>query len=317
MSVTLADATKLNPHMLSASVFEKLALQSDLAKILPILKGYGQSYKVNRENALGRIDFRLVGAAYTEGATTYSQVDYPFKIFGGDVDTDDALIRREGGAGNLTSIRQDQLNKKIRKMKLVLHDKFINGDAGGAPEEFSGLKVLIAAGEGVKTTHGAAGTQILTSETTMLDFLQLMDEKIQTVPGASHAFMNAKMKAVMNRMAKKFGYYTSMPDSFGKLQEFYGGIQLISIGTKEDGTEIITNAETVGASTDCTSVYIAALNSDNGVTGVSTQDIASEAIVKDLGYLETSPAWRHRIDLDLVVAVQNKYAAHRIEGIRL
>ncbi len=317
MAVTLAEAAQLNPNELSQQVFRSLVMISDLLEILPIASKKGQGYTVYRDNAtLPTIASRAVNANYAENAGGDSvPKSFPFAILGGHIDVDQALIQREGGVGQIVSLRAFKLRQKLDAMKYYVHNTIVNGDIGTVATDFNGFKALIADGNGNETALGTNGVNILASETAMLDFMQTLDEIISRVPNANAIMCNANMKAIMARLARKFGFFNTLINDFGKTVEMYGRCRLIDVGTTAAGAEIITNTETQGSSSLATSLYICAFNETTGITGASPQDVAADDMVIDHGLVSGGVAYRHTIDLQLTLAVQEKYSLHRVKGI--
>lgn len=317
MAVTLAEAAQLNPNELSQQVFRSLVMISDLLEIFPVIPKKGQGYTAFRDNAtLPTIASRAINADYTENAGGDSvPKSFPFAIIGGHIDVDKALIEREGGPQQTVALRALKLRQKIDAMKYYVHNVVVNGDVGSVATDFNGFKALIADGNGNETALGTNGVNILASDTAMLDFMQTLDEIIGRVPNANAIICNATMKAIMTRIARKFGFYNTLVNEFGKISEMYGRCRLIDVGVKADGAEIITFTETQGSSSLASSLYICAVNEATGLTFASPQDIEADDMVIDHGLVPGGLKWRHTIDLQLTLAVQEKYSLHRVKGI--
>lgn len=320
MAVTLAEALSRNPHSLSRQLFTNLVLMCEVLKMIPIKYKKGQGYKARYENTtLPGISSRAINSAYTEDAGGNStSKDFDYKVLGGTADVDTALIQREPDSDNdqaLRGLREETLMKKVKALAFKMNDLFINGDSGSVATDPDGLKVLCGAGYGRETALGTNGVNVVADDAAMLNFTQLLDEVISRTPGANAILLNATTKAVLNRIAKKFGYYNSLVGNFGEVVEYYGRCRLIDIGTKADGTEIIPKTETQGSSNAATSMYIVKLDENDGVCLASPQNIESDEFIKDHGEVSGTHIHRHEIDLQLAIVTQDKFAAHRIKGI--
>lgn len=315
MAITLAEASQLNPNALSAQIFQDVALISDIMSLVPVIPKKGQGYTAFREGTAPTIASRAVNAAYTENAGGDSTPkSFAYKIMGGTIDVDKALVEREG-LDSVVDLRVQALYRKIKALKFFIHNLFVNGDSGSVATDFDGLIALIAGGNGNNVSLGTNGVNILASLTTKLDFLQLLDETIARIPGCNALLTNAKNKAILTRIARELGFYNTQVNQFGQVIEFYGRVQMIDIGTKADGTEIITNTETQGSSSLSSSMYLLKADADTGLTFASPQNIESDEFVIDHGLVSGASVYRHMLDLQLTLAVQDKFSVTRVKGI--
>ena len=128
--------------------------------------------------------------------------------------------------------------------------------------------------------------------------------------------MNASVLARWRSLARRLTIGNTVADSLGRLIDTYNGVAMLDIGNKGDGTTIIPQTETLGTSTDCSSIYgvhFASGLGDQGIVGLTNGGVQ----VMDLGQLETKPVLRTRIEWFTGLAAFGPKPAARLQGVRL
>jgi hypothetical protein len=150
------------------------------------------------------------------------------------------------------------------------------------------------------------------------------------VPGLSGSngalYMNSSIRSKILSALRRLNVYT---ESIGRLPETlmtgvtpvnqariptYNGIPLIDIGAKADGTLIIPQTETQGASNVASSIYAVRYGESEGdaaVTGLTNGGVS----VRDLGEIDAKPVWRTRIEFFCGLGVFGGKAAARLRGV--
>jgi hypothetical protein len=315
-AVTLAESAKLSTDDLQRGVTETFVQESVVMDRIPFKSVRGNAYAYNEEATLPGVEFRAVNAAYTESTGTVNQKTEKLVILGGDADVDTYIVKTRG---NLNDQRATQTRLKVKAAVYKFQDAFVNGDVAVDANSFDGLKKRLT-GTQVVTT-GANGLPVLgASDNDRHAFLDALDEAIGRVPGTPDAlYMNKAIRTKLRSSARRLQYWDRQRDEFGRWVEFYNGIRMYDIGTKADGTDIITTTETQGTATDSSSIYIVRFGEDEGdqaVTGLANVADNDQVVdVRDLGEIDSKPVFRTRIEAICGLAVFGKGAA-RLQGVR-
>jgi hypothetical protein len=121
--------------------------------------------------------------------------------------------------------------------------------------------------------------------------------------------MNSKTWGRLNTLAREFVTYKA--NEFGILIPYYREIPIVDSGIDKAGADIITNTETLGTSTDCTSIYAVRFGERSNLT-IAT-NIGLE--IADLGLVGNF--YTHSVELDADLGLCDDTAIARLEGIRL
>jgi hypothetical protein len=310
-AVTLAESAKLSQNDLQRGVVETFVIESTVLDRIPLMDIEGNAYAYNEEATLPGVEFRAVNAAYAESTGTVNQKTESLVILGGDADVDRFIVQTRG---NLNDQRATQTRLKVKAATYKFQDAFINGDVAVDANSFDGLKKRLT---GTQVVDAATnGLPVLGADDAARHaFLDVLDDAIGRVPGTPDAlYMNKAIRAKLRSSARRLQYWDRQRDEFGRSVEFYNGIRMLDIGTKADGTDIITTTETQGTATDSSSIYIVKFGEDEGdqaVTGLTNGGVD----VRDLGEIDAKPVFRTRIEFYCGLAVFGKGAA-RLRGVR-
>lgn len=317
MAVTLAQAALLSQNELQRGVMETFVLESPVLDRLPMEEISGNAYAYNEEAGLPGIEFRAVNAAYSESTGTVNQKTESLVILGGDADVDTFIVQTRG---NLNDQRATQTRLKVKSAIRKYQDAFINGDVAVDANSFDGLKKRLVNAQLLSTATN--GIPIVGNGGTDPDaFFDQLDALLAAVAGGADAlYMNLAIRSkIMSAGRRKGGTdwinQLFFDDAPAKRIPTYNGVPMLDIGTKADGSDIIPITETQGTASDSSSIYAVAFGEapeEQKVTGLENGGVQ----VKDLGELQSKPAYRTRIEYFCGLGVFGGKAAARLRGVR-
>ncbi len=315
MAVTLAQAALLSANDLQRGVVETFVQESPVLDRLPLMDIEGNAYAYNSEGTLPGVAFRLVNEAYVESTGTVNQATESLVILGGDADVDRFIVQTRG---NLNDQRATQTRLKVKAASYKFQDHFFNGDVAVDTKGFDGLKKRLTGAQIVSS--GAAGALINTDDTTRNAFFDNLENLIAAVPGINPSngaiYANASIIGKLRSAGRRVGGTEMVnEDMTGKRVMQWQGIPVLDPGNSLAGTSILPQTETQGASTDCSSVYAVRFGedeTDGGTTGLTNGGV----MVDDLGFLQSQPVYRTRIEFYCGLALFSGKAAARLTGVR-
>jgi Major capsid protein GP7 len=318
MAVTLAQAATLSRTELQAGVVETFILTSPVLERAQLLPIEGNAYAYNEESALPAMEFRAVNAAYAESTGAVVQKSESLVILGGDADVDRYIIQTRGNVNDQKAI---QTELKVKAAGLKFQDAFFNGDVSVDANSFDGLKKRIT-GAQILTGPSANGDNIVgtTSAERQLWF-DFLDSIIGKVPGAtpenSAFFANDLVLAKHSSAARRETITADGADALGRAITTYRGFPMLDAGTRGDGTRILPQTETKGASSVTSSIYLVKFGRNEAERAVTVLYNGPESVfdVRDLGEQDAKPVERVRIEGFLGVAMFGGQAAARGSGI--
>jgi len=174
----------------------------------------------------------------------------------------------------------------------------VNGDVTADTKSFDGIDRLCPAGQTVSMgTNGATLT------------LAKLDEAIDLIKGgaADMLLMSKRTRRTLTALARATGsgIIEQDRDEFGKLVQFYNGVP---IGVND----YIGDAKTVGASSDCSTVYAVQFG-EGGLAGLTGP---GGMAIERVGSLETKDATRIRVKWYVALALFNTLKVARLTGVR-
>jgi hypothetical protein len=309
MALTLAESAKLSQNALQRGVVETFVAESPVLDRLPLMPIEGNAYAYNEEATLPGVEFRAVNSAYAESTGTVNQRTESLVILGGDADVDTFIERTRG---NLNEQRAIQTRGKVKAASYKFQDAFINGDTAVDANSFDGLKKRLTGAQVI-----AAATNGLGPVAGGHDFFDALDALIAAVQGGADAlYMNAAIRARIRSSARRLGGWDAINEAItGKPVETYNGIPMLDIGTTAAGALIIPQTETQGTAAGTTSSIYAVKfgrgEADQAVSGLTNGGVQ----VKDLGELQSKPAYRTRIEFFCGLGVFGGQAAARLTGV--
>lgn len=302
-ALTLLEASDLamgNDEVKRSAIIELFAYP-DLLKVLPFMDVPGGSYTYTQEGALPGVAFRGFNEAYTNGVGVVNSQVEVLKIVGGDLDVDKALIKTHGA-----DIRTRQEKMKVKALSLFLAGKIINGDSEQDPREFDGLRKRIVGSQRIPAGSANGGDALS---------LQILDEAIDAVEGATHLVMSKRMRNLLSaasRQTSVAGFITWDKTEFGERIAYYNDLPILVTDYDDKNVQVIDfNEACPGGGTTGTSIYVLNIG-DSGVIGL--QNGVME--VDDLGQVNDKPVYRTRIEWLISLAVMSGRAAARVWGIK-
>ncbi len=303
MSLTLVEAAKVaqgaGDTVLSA-IIELYAQSSDIMSALPFMNIDGNALKYNREEALPGIGFRGVNGSYTPSTGILNPVTETLFIAGGELDVDKFIVDTMGA--NQRSVQEAM---KIKALAGRWTKEFIKGDNESDATVFSGLQARIQGSQLIAAGSTANGTPLS---------LTKLDELIDAVDDPTHLIMNKALRRRLSAAARNTsvgGYITYDKDAFGRPVMKYNDLPILIADKDNEYNDILpfTEAATSGTST-ASSIYCVSFG-EGAVTGIQNGGISA----RDLGELETKPAYRTRVEWYAGMAVMKGRSAARLYSI--
>jgi hypothetical protein len=294
MALTLAEAAKLSNDVLLAGVVETMIKDSPVLQRLPFIEIVGNGLTYNREGSAPSAGFFDVGDTWTESTPTFSQQTVTLKIMGGDADIDNFLLATRS---NIQDVESAVVQLKAKAVRELFEDTFITGDEGTSPKEFDGLDQLCDPTQQI--SMGVNGASLN---------LDKLDELVDAVKGGKPdlLLMSRRSRRSLNKLARTSGSFLEADrDEFGQMLQFYDGIP---IGV----SDYISDAQTVGTSTDCSVIY-AFQQGEGALVGLTAPGGLQ---VERVGSLETKDATRTRIKWYSSLALFNTVKLARLIGVR-
>ncbi len=217
------------------------------------------------------------------------------KILGGDADVDNYLSRTRN---NVQDLEAAVVALKAKAVQQKFDDTFVNGDTALDANSFDGIDKLSVAGQTASMgTNGATLT------------LAKVDELIDLIKGGKPhmLLMSRRTRRSLTALARASGsgLIEHDRDEFARMVQFYDGVP---IGVND----FISDAKTVGTSTDCSTIYAVQFG-EGGVVGLSGP---GGLTVERVGSLETKDATRLRVKWYVGLALFNDLKLSRLTGVR-
>lgn len=271
---------------------------------------------------------RRTGSDFSAGQTRTTSTTYvpkerdplfglaSLKIYGDAVSTDRANVRRGIDVGNQ---RTQDIEDFAGSLGRYLMDALVNHDNAANATHTNGLKVLADAAGRTTTLGGPNGFALPRGNDNAAavafdTFMEALDEAIEDVDGGVDAIIaNGTLLSRMGTMGRQFISTTTVQDVYGDDQRVrtFRDIPIINAGFKANrsGT-VIGNAETVGTSTDATSLYLVHYGERRDLTIATNVGLD----VVDLG--EVGVKLQALVEMDIDQVLLNNKAIKRIAGIR-
>lgn len=298
--LTITEWLKLNPTPLASGVVEIFARENPVLANLPFINIKGNAYKYNIETTLPGIAFRTFGEAYADQSSgVINPLTEALTIIGGDSDYDVATVKMGTGDNDARAVHDAM---KAKALTLSWLKTFFNGDSTTPfSREFDGLNKRLAGGQVIEAgTNGAVLT---------MDMLDALVDAIQGTP--SLLLMNKVSRRAIVKLGRASGVVGVSRDYFGREVETYSGVPIGLIEDGADGNPILPFTETQGSSNVTSSIYAVKFGPD-AMHGIQTEPMD----VRDLGEIETKPAYRTRIEWYSGLALKHPKCAARLKGVK-
>ena len=301
MALTLLEAAKLETgNAIRSAIIEMYAGSSDVLANLPFEGINGNSLTYNREASLPGVGFRGVNEAYTPSTGVLNPITERLVIAGGDIDVDKFIVDTQGA--DQRTVHEEM---KVRALGLSWTRKFIKGDSSSDPREFDGLQTRVTGDQVISAGSTANGAALS---------LAKLDEAIDQTFQPTHMLMSRAMARKFSAAARSTsvgGYITWDRNEMGSRVLAYNDLPILTVDLDNTETAILpfTEAAASGTST-ATSIYILSMGA-MGLTGIQNGSID----VRDMGELETQPAFRTRVEWYNGLAVYHGRAVTRLQHI--
>lgn len=303
MALTLLEASKQNDgDVHRSSIIEMFAANSDILRVLPFEEVQGGSLSYTQEGKLPGVAFRGINEAYSESTGILNPQTETLRIGGGDLDVDKAILKTRGEGQ-----RAVQEALKVKAMSLYLNGKLVNGNSATNPREFDGLRVRIVGYQLLPALSSAASSNSPLS-------LEALDAAIDHVDNPTHLLMSKEMRRRITSAARNYqvgGFIEYTVDEFGRRVTTYNDLPILIADYDDTGAKIIQFNEAGPAGSNVsTSIYVLSVG-----TGMLTGLQNGVMEVKDLGELQSKPAFRTRIEWLVGFAAIHGRCAARVWGI--
>jgi hypothetical protein len=144
----------------------------------------------------------------------------------------------------------------------------------------------------------------------------MLDDLLDQCPGANAILCGTGGHQLMTKLLRASAQVSITIDEYGKRLVSYNGVPLLNVGKDSADAEILAFDEDPGdATSDTTSIY--AVRFGNAAAETDLFGIQNEGgmLVKDLGELETKPAFRTRVEWDTSIVMASNDCAARLYGI--
>lgn len=300
MSLTLVEAAKQSQDPLQSGIIETFARSSELLRVAPIVDIEGNAIKYNREAELPGVAFRGVNESYTADAGVLNPITESLVIGGGDLDVDKFIIDTQG-----MQVRSGREAMKVKALAASITTKMIKGDSETDPREFDGLQKRLTGNQVILAGSGS-GTALS---------LKKLDEAIDAVMNPTHIICSKAIRRLLSAAARSSsvgGYVTYAQDEFGRKVTHYNDLPLLVL-EDADGSEILDfdeGASGAASPANTTSIYVVSFQPEKAAL-LQNGDMD----VRDLGELQTKPAFRTRVEWYIGMALYHGRSAARLRDI--
>ena len=296
MGLTILEAAKTETDPQRVAVIRELA-ESELISIMPFrnVQG-GLDYAVEAE--LPAVGFRGYNETYDESYGVINPQYERLKFFGGDIDVDIQRIKNYG-----PQAKAEQIQMKVRSLRLTFEEYVINGDEAADPRAFDGLRTRINVGSSQAVNVNGALS------------LSALDELIDAVDGDNKILlMNKKMRRRLTAASRNTaigGFMSYEQDAFGRRVTMYNDARIVVTDTNAQNVQIQGFTE----DTNRTSIYCVAFGDlqTTGIQGPAAQGYGID--IREFGEIAEAPVDRTRIDWSIGMAIMNGRSAARAYGI--
>jgi hypothetical protein len=298
--LTLLEHAKLVDNPLAAGVIEMFADVNPVLERLPFVDIQGNAYRYNREGALPGIAFRGINESYTESTGVINPQVESLTICGGDSDYDVALVKMGAGSNNVRAAHDAM---KAKALSLTWLKTFFDGDSTSEPREFDGVNARLSGTAQELEAGGAGGATLALSK---------VDELIDAVQGTPDVLlMNKTLRRKISYLAAGTAAVSMSVDQLGRPMMSYAGVPIGIVEDDASGAAILGFDEDDGSGNlDTSSIYAIRFGLD-AVHGIQTEAMS----VRDLGELNTKPAYRTRIEWYSGMVVKHPKAIARLRWI--
>jgi len=306
MALTLVEAAKLAQDPLKAAVINEFAA-GDILGAIPFENEDGTGVHYNKVDQLPGIGFRGLNEAFDESTGVINPQSEAFRIFGGDIDVDGALVSMKG-----EQVRQQHEQLKIEASRVNWEYQFIKGNSDADPRGFDGLQKRVTGNQLISNADGGDALSLAKLDEVL--------SQVKRTGGTTVAIMNRKLRDVRLTAASRAtgvgGFLTSTQDSFGRTITTYSGIPLLVDDLSNPILPFTETSPDGSSSNACTSVYVVTFG-PMMCTGIQGRNNSGGYGIdaRDLGEIDSKNVFRTRVDWNCSFAIYNGYSVARLYGI--
>jgi hypothetical protein len=300
MGLTLLEAAKSERDPARLAVIRELA-EGELMSVVPFqnVEGEGVFYDVEAE--LPAVGFRGVNESLDATYGVLNPQAEKLKIMGSEIDVDTAILDMRG-----PQAIADQVQMKVRSMRLTFEDRFINGDESLNPREFDGLRRRINTGssQAIAMTGGALS----------LSALDELIDAVDAMGGNKVLIMNKKMRRRLNTASRATGisgFINYSLNELGRRVTMYGDVPIIVTDVNAQNQQV----QPFNEPSSSTSIYCVAFGDllTTALQGRARGQFGPS--VRALGEVPDAPVDRTRIEWYCAMAIYNGRSAARLTGV--
>ena len=306
MALTLVEAAKLAQDPLKAAVINEFAA-GDILGAIPFENEDGTGVHYNKVDQLPGIGFRGLNEAFDESTGVINPQSEAFRIFGGDIDVDGALVSMKG-----EQVRQQHEQLKIEASRVNWEYQFIKGNSDADPRGFDGLQKRVTGNQLISNADGGDALSLAKLDEVL--------SQVKRTGGTTVAIMNRKLRDVRLTAASRAtgvgGFLTSTQDSFGRTITTYSGIPLLVDDLSNPILPFTETSPDGSSSNACTSIYVVTFG-PMMCTGIQGRNNSGGYGIdaRDLGEIDSKNVFRTRVDWNCSFAIYNGYSVARLYGI--
>ena len=299
MGLTLLEAAKSERDPARLAVIRELS-EGELMSVIPFqdVEGEGVFYDVEAE--LPSVAFRGINESLDASYGVLNPQSERLKVLGSDVDVDTAVIDMRG-----PQAVADQVQMKIRSMRMTFEDHFINGDESANPRAFDGLKRRINVGSSQAISMGGALS---------LSALDELIDACDAMGGEKVLIMNKKMRrrlTAASRATGVGGFINYAQNEFGRRVTAYGDVPIVVTDVNSANQQVLPFTEASSSA----SIYCVAFG-DLMTTALQGRARGQFGVsVRPLGEVDDAPVDRTRVEWYCGMAIYNGRSAARLYGV--
>lgn len=320
MALTLAHLNKVEKDPKRAYIIKNLLYKGKLFEYLPFENVNSLRSVAVRWQTLPDVAFRRLNQGYTPSEGDLEQVWESVYGFGGEIKLDRVFDM----VGNtIAPLKKTHIDMKLMSMAFKFNEYFIAGDHAVDADGYEGLTKRIASMPSSQKI-GFAGSSSAELDPTASaangrKFFNVLEDMMSyTNDGEAAVFIgNRGFKWGVGRVARYLqasggNVLDVTKDSFDRAIPTLWGSPVVDMGTKKDqSTKIITETEAAGdGGATSTSVYCAAFNTEQGITGIQLNELNAYDPLNG-GEQESTPTKLMRIDWWVGLAAFGSYGFTR------
>jgi len=299
MGLTLLEAAKSERDPARLAVIRELS-EGELMSVIPFQDVEGEGVFYDQEVELPSVGFRGINETLDASYGVLNPQAEKLKVLGAEVDVDTSIIDMRG-----PQAVADQVQMKVRSMRMTFEDQIINGDESVNPRSFDGLKRRINVGSSQAINMNGALS---------LSALDELIDSCDAMGGEKVLIMNKKMRRRLNTASRATsigGFINYSQDEFGRRVIQYGDVPIIVTDVNAQNVQIQPFTE----ASSSTSIYCVAFG-DLLTTGLQGRARGQFGVsVRALGEVPDAPVDRTRIEWYCGMAVMNGRSAARLYGV--